>query len=258
LEEDAMMRYALLLGVLCLAPQDFVEVDYAKVERKIGKEPEYVSDPLYAMFILDPGGKFRVWAVLDRSKEDLPHHDVLYFDRNGNGDLTETGERFVAKVDESLAPAGISVLITVGDIEVPGTAIVHKGFRVSTVPKKGRKGIWFSMVWDGKEEISGGYGASGMDTTIWSSSPGSAPVLRPAVEGPLGFAIWGYEEVVLGIGESTHISLLVGSRGSGPDTLCALNEDFLDLEKDRIRVTLIAKDEASIEIRSQSWITGHC
>lgn len=54
-----------------------VEVDFTTIERQINKEPAYNAPPLYALFLLDPAAKVRVWAVLDKSKADLPYYDVL-------------------------------------------------------------------------------------------------------------------------------------------------------------------------------------
>jgi len=100
------------------AAEPFVEVDFSTIKRSIAKEPKYIAQPRYALFVLDPAGKFQVWAVFDKSKAELPYYDVLYFDRNGNGDLTDLGERFVGKYDKSLAAAGMAMTIRVG--KVPG------------------------------------------------------------------------------------------------------------------------------------------
>src|SRR5262249_4307689 len=45
--------------------------------------------PRYCLLVFGPEAKTRVWLVLDG--------DVLYVDRNGNGDLTEAGERMAVK-----------------------------------------------------------------------------------------------------------------------------------------------------------------
>ena len=55
------------------ASQPFVEVDYGEVDRTLVKEPEYVGQPLYGLFVLDPAGRFACWAVFDRSKPDAAH-----------------------------------------------------------------------------------------------------------------------------------------------------------------------------------------
>ncbi len=61
-------------------------VDLTKIERRIGKEPTYqTKSPRYCLLVFGPEAKTRVWLVLDG--------DTLYVDRNGNGDLTEEGEK---------------------------------------------------------------------------------------------------------------------------------------------------------------------
>jgi hypothetical protein len=59
--------------------------DLAKLDRSIVKEPAYVSSPRYCLLVFGPEAAKRVWLVIDG--------DFLYVDRNGNGDLTEPGER---------------------------------------------------------------------------------------------------------------------------------------------------------------------
>lgn len=62
-------------------------VDLLKVERSIAKEPAYQSNtPKYCLLVFGRDAATRVWLVLDGN--------VLYVDRNGNGDLTEEGESF--------------------------------------------------------------------------------------------------------------------------------------------------------------------
>src|SRR5262249_50485157 len=151
------------------------EVDYSTVKRSIAKEPKYVAEPRYALFILDPAGKFRAWAVLDKSKADLHYYDVLYFDMNGNGNLTDPSKRFVGKYDESRARAGMAMTIRVGKVPVPGTKLIHTDLLFSTIPKEGRKGFWFQMKWNGEHEVSGGYAKVGIDTTVFASSAKAAP-----------------------------------------------------------------------------------
>jgi hypothetical protein len=55
--------------------------------KRIAKEPAYTAPVQYfALFVLGHDGDTRVWMVADG--------DRLYVDSNGNGDLTEPGERF--------------------------------------------------------------------------------------------------------------------------------------------------------------------
>src|SRR5262245_6155833 len=165
------------------APDAYVALDCRKVERRLRKEPKYTAEPRYALFVLDLAGAFRVWMVADKSRADAPYYDVLYVDLDGDGDLTAPGERFVGKYDESLAPAGMAMTIRVGDLHVPGTALVHTKLLVSTSPKGGRTGFWFRMYWNGEHEMSGGYAPVGISTTTWAASAAAAPVFRPCPAG---------------------------------------------------------------------------
>jgi RNA polymerase sigma factor (sigma-70 family) len=57
-----------------------------KIDRTIKKEPKYAGEPRYLLLAFGPEAKFLVWVVLDGT--------TLYVDRNGNGDLTDDGEKF--------------------------------------------------------------------------------------------------------------------------------------------------------------------
>src|SRR5262245_1677284 len=82
------MNAMLLAALGLMAPA----IDYAKIDRKIGKEPAYrTGRPLYALLLFGREAKLRAWAVLDGK--------VLYLDRNGDGDLTGKDERFATLED---------------------------------------------------------------------------------------------------------------------------------------------------------------
>jgi hypothetical protein len=79
------------LALLALAPTA-PAVDLSKVPRTIGREPAYRSKLRYCLLVFGPRAKTRVWLVQDG--------DTLYVDRNGNGDLTEAGEKVAAEKSE--------------------------------------------------------------------------------------------------------------------------------------------------------------
>ncbi len=66
-------------------PREIARVDLTKIDRTIAKEPDYKNQPKYCLLVFGPEAKTRVWLVLDGR--------VLHVDRNGNGNLTEDGER---------------------------------------------------------------------------------------------------------------------------------------------------------------------
>jgi hypothetical protein len=86
-----MHRFCFLTVMICLALAGQTRaVDLAKIDRSLRKEPTYESKhPQYCLLVFGQQAKTRVWVVLDG--------DVLYLDRNGNGDLTDPGERIAAQ-----------------------------------------------------------------------------------------------------------------------------------------------------------------
>jgi hypothetical protein len=107
--------------------------DLSKIPLRIGKEPAYqTTKPRYCLLVFGPEAKTRVWLVEDG--------DVLYADRNGNGDLTDPEERF--RFDK-YPPCRI------GDVHDPASGTTYKsvevvedsqGRRVSVViPGRGRQ-----------------------------------------------------------------------------------------------------------------------
>jgi hypothetical protein len=87
------MRPALVpLALLVVAPTLGHAVDLSKIDRTIAKEPAYrTATQRYCLLIFGPEAKTRVWLVMDG--------DDLYVDRNGNGDLTEPGEKQPVKAE---------------------------------------------------------------------------------------------------------------------------------------------------------------
>jgi hypothetical protein len=58
--------------------------DISSIDRSILKKPSALN-PKYCLLVFGPSAQTRIWLVLDG--------EILYVDRNGNLDLTETGER---------------------------------------------------------------------------------------------------------------------------------------------------------------------
>src|SRR5207253_6869612 len=97
--------------------------DAPKIDRTIGKEPAYqTKSPQYGLLVFGPEGKDRVWLVRDG--------DTLYVDRNGNGDLTEAGEKVAA--DRKRDPEQYAYVFEVGDLSVGGRT--HKDLAIHFVP----------------------------------------------------------------------------------------------------------------------------
>src|SRR5262245_9490132 len=80
-----MLKQSLSFVLLALAAAAQA-ADLSQIDRTIGREPEYKNHARYALFVFGPEAAGRVWLALDG--------DVLYVDRNANGDLTDEDERF--------------------------------------------------------------------------------------------------------------------------------------------------------------------
>src|SRR5712671_6360086 len=88
------MRFILSILLLGACSGVFAS-NLSKIDRTIAKEPKYTGKPKYCLLVFGAQAKHRVWIVQDG--------DTLYVDRNGNGDLTEAGEKVSAKKDERTA-----------------------------------------------------------------------------------------------------------------------------------------------------------
>jgi hypothetical protein len=99
--------------------------DLSKIDRTITKEPTYATKaPRYCLLVFGQDSAHRVWLVQDG--------DALYADRNGNGDLTEAGEKVPAAKEND--PTANGYTFEVGDLAVGGK--VHKGLSVWLPPLK--------------------------------------------------------------------------------------------------------------------------
>jgi WD40 repeat protein len=111
----AFLRAVVLLN---LSTVPLSAADLSQIDRKITKEPAYKSKRKYCLLVFGPEAKTRVWLVQDG--------DIMYVDCNGNGDLTEAGEKFTADLRDGIDEGEYT--FTVGDI-VDGTRL-HKALSV--------------------------------------------------------------------------------------------------------------------------------
>lgn len=120
-----MIRSFTISAVLALAGGATAAEPWT-ADRTVGREPTYKSKaPKYLMVAFGPEGKDRVWFVQD--------NDVLFADRNGNGDLTDPGEAVPAKKPrEGVTPDEGEFTFEVGSLTVGGRT--HKGFTVFVAP----------------------------------------------------------------------------------------------------------------------------
>ncbi|HEY8504189.1 MAG TPA: hypothetical protein VIL46_06370 [Gemmataceae bacterium] len=92
-----------------------------KIGPPIVREPAYRSGAVrYALLLFGPRAETRVWLAHDG--------DTLYVDRDGDGDLTQEGEKVPAKEGEYTDPEAGVFVFEAGDI--PDGERTHTGLRV--------------------------------------------------------------------------------------------------------------------------------
>jgi hypothetical protein len=256
--------------MLLLVEAPTFATDLAKIDRTIAKEPAYRSKPKYCLLVFGQETKHRVWLVQDG--------DTLFVDRNGNGDLTEPGNKIAAeKKDER----GLDeITFKVPEIRVGGR--VHKDIRL-WIPKledmdhidKRIKAIVAKNPQARAYRVSmeierPGWKGSGIGGRVQQTSfvvdvngvlqfadrPQDAPILH--FDGPLEITLFGQME--LRIGRQTDVVLGVGSPGFGPGTQTYVEYDGVIPEKvnPTIEIVYAAKKSGDPPIREKHELKERC
>jgi hypothetical protein len=134
--------------------------DLIKIDRTIAREPVYQNKPKYCLLAFGPDARTRVWLVIDG--------DVLYVDRNGNGDLTEKGKRMALMKPEC-------------DITEPDRGTKHTGLLIK--PQKGG-GMVVSIMTEGKYRQRSG-------PVTFAGRPQQAPIIH--LDGPVSVRFFSAE-----------------------------------------------------------------
>jgi hypothetical protein len=86
MKRDVVLTLWLMLVASSVYADQSGLIDLSMIDRSIAKEPVYQSEPHYALLVFGPQAAHRSWLVMDGD-------ELLYFDRNGNGDLSEPEDR---------------------------------------------------------------------------------------------------------------------------------------------------------------------
>jgi hypothetical protein len=218
---------ALAWLALCMVPAS--AADLTKIDRSIGKEPAYQSkSPKYCLLVIGPEAKTRVWLVLEG--------DVLYVDRNGNGDLTEESERIV----------GEDGLFVTEDITEADGKTRHTHFRL----RRFKTGVILSLLVEDKRLFFGG-SREASDSFQFADQPRQAPILH--MNGPLSLRLGNPSKLVRGNNDNS-ITVTLGTPGLGQGTLIHASAEDFNFPKDVHPVALIEfpsreKKAASIKVQ---------
>jgi hypothetical protein len=252
-----MIRVAALSLVVCIAtstlPGGSVRAadppDLNKIKRRISREPIYTAkQPLYALYVFGPQAKTHVWAVLDKSKPDAPLYDVLFFDRNADGDLTAIDERIEGKV------AGNDMTFEIGTFTDSVSKQTHTDFSIRRSEGE-HSTTMLRMKWCDKVSVRGGYAPESGPYTQFAATPAEAPILWPGADGAFSFQFWMID--TLHVGESEDVRVFLGHRGVGKNTFCAVPDMFLPKDIPVI-ATLIYQDKDGKEQRARSELRQRC
>jgi hypothetical protein len=197
------------LLTLLIAAQPALGVDLTKIDRTIAKEPAYQSkSPSYGLLVFGPEAKSRAWVVLDG--------DILYVDRNCNGDLTEAGERLVIKNPKrnkkkpGTSSAVDSAHVVITDL---GGAKHRLTFRLTSI------GVGIDAKCHGSQYVGSTY----RDDMVFADRPQDAPIVH--LNGPLTLQLvdpprqWSP-------GETVDLVVLFGTPGLGKGTFAYMIQGF--------------------------------
>jgi hypothetical protein len=218
-------------------------------DRAIAKQPTYTSKaPLYVLLTFGPNADKSVWLVLDKSKRDAVTYDVLYVDRNADGDLTATANRLMGTSN------GDATAFTLPEFRDPATGAVHKDFRVRASGKD-KPDVMVSLRWQGKAKMGGGYPPDPGEYMKGSPRPETAPVVWFQGDGPFRFQRWYGGQLT--IGAADELKVFLGQLGSGPSSFCAFQEHVLP-DGEAVQATLVYHDKDGKERRESYDLKERC
>ncbi len=179
--------------------------DLAKIERVIRKEPAYKTSPKYCLLVFGKEADTHIWLVLDGT--------TLHVDRNGNGDLTDPGEKQL-----NTNPTRFTI-----DRLAERNGTVYPTLQVSQ-----RADGTFEMRLGEEDRRAQYVGIGRMEKPTWGDKPGTAPIIH--FNGPLTFARYGaIYAVPRGARENDNsrrfkLRLLLGTPGLGKGTFASYDE----------------------------------
>jgi hypothetical protein len=239
---------AIALAVLALSLRSAPAADMpdlARVDRTIRKEPPYIAKvPLYGLALFGPKAEKRVWLVLDKSKPDAAGYDVLYIDRNADGDLTGPGKRVEVQGGE----------LKLGELTDPASGAKHSQFTVRLWGAEPT--VMLSLRWRGELKFGGGYPEDPEAGYLrFAARPKDAPVVWLNGDAPFRFQRWYGGK--LPIGGSEDFKVFLGQPGRGPSTFAAAQQHFLPAGE-FVLATLLYRDAMGKEKRLVCELKERC
>ncbi len=240
------------LTCLCVGPAMADDAILSRAGDMKLKEPDYSSNrPLYACAAIGSKAALNVWFVLDKSEKSKDGYDILWVDLNGNGDLTETGERF-SWLDEN---GERMRKISLPDVVDPDGGATHTNFGVSLSDAEIGEGM-MGLRWRDEHKIGGGY-PEDPETGYMQFAPTmkEAPVVWFNGDAPFQFQRWIVDSFV--IGSEEDVRLFLGWQSKGPKSFCSTQTHVLP-EGEQVEATLIYHDTENKQQSVEMMLTERC
>jgi hypothetical protein len=234
----------LLCLTLCVGASEHVAI-----KRQAPKLPVPVAEPLYGIIIFGTNSANPAWAVFDKSEKGLAHYDVLYFDLNADGNLTQSGECFPGKT--KTAGKETSVIFEFPPLKEPGSGREHTDFAITWRPAR----VSATIKWLGDKKMNAGYGTDVGKYGNFSSSPDKAPVYVLGHELPFQFQHW--LSGTFNRGAENDFKVFMGNLGEGQGAFCAVDQEFLP-KNDYVVATLIYRTESGAEKQDKFELRKRC
>lgn len=219
-------RMPLFLAALVWAAGELGAADLRKIDRTIAKEPAYKNKPKYCLLVFGEQAQTRVWLVQDG--------DVLYVDRNCNGDLTEKDERVALKEkhpnirnfeagdihDGTLTHTGLTVMhYRVSAEDVGNASEMARILRQSGGPWAWAINAAAERSAEDKrslpKRIKYLVNGDGRGTLLFADRPSDAPIVQ--FNGPWTLGLQDLKQRVT-VGQKSRLTFGVGTPGIGPGT----------------------------------------
>lgn len=267
------MRFAgFMLAAMVWATGAAPAADLTRIDRTIKKEPAYQGKPKYCLLVFGPEAKTRVWLVQDG--------DVLYVDRNANGDLTEKDKRVALKKegrsedyrqfdagdihDGNLKHTGLSVSL----FRMTQESVVNPQEWKRISSQEGGAWNWWVRV-EAERAVEAGekselpkrikYVANGdgLGYLLFADRPQDAPVVH--FNGPWTLGLQDIKQR-LTAGRKTMLQIGVGTPGVGPGTFSFVNyPDLIPPDAYPVaEITAPAKEAGQPPLQMKFTLTKRC
>jgi len=224
--------------------------DLGKIDRTIKKEPAYQGKPAYCLVVFGAEAQNRVWLVRDGN--------ILYVDRNGNGDLTDAGERIQGKrgtVTRSEAPRPRTEFLVEGITGARGEklGLVYEHYQDRTL------GDFLFLYEDfqiGPIQLMGKRIQGVTGEFDFSEKREQCPVYH--FQGPLTFLRVGQEKFVRGE-ETEDLIVRIGTPGFGKDSFAKIETDCVPKDvHPKAEIVFPGKTASDAPIRRTLILKNRC